>query len=208
MTIVIELAKGASGIAGGVFALLALKVLIDDVKAGKFKLHRWTWAIFLVGAIGGAIYAVEGHAGVTGTVFPVILALALAKVFSLTRQKRYRQKGVERWYHPYGVIGAIVLYTLQLTLHQSPLWGALVAIVVDFLALHIQWENAWKFPHDQTVKPWAYGTVGGLFGLLALSEWTWTGAAYPVYFLFTNLVVVGILMYQQPRVPLPTAAGA
>jgi hypothetical protein len=202
-----EAVRFVCGIAGSLAGAYGSFLYIRTVRKGGAKPEFWTWAIFAIGVTGAAVYTWEGHAGFSGIIFPVSLAVLVDFIFLHTWSEKYKYRDgddedekLAKRYHPALALAALVLYGLQVGLHWPAWAGAIVAIAVDFSALHILWIKCWKKPWTEKWDPWAWGALGGALGLVALQKWNFTSAAFPLYFAVTEAIIVAILLWRTPRV--------
>lgn len=203
--------RWVTSIAGSIALIYALWGYVSGIKQGLIKPHVWTWCVFFVSSGGGAIYTAVKHGGVTGAMVPFVLTAVIGYVlWLLWKHPEYRHKGYEKWYHPWAVVIALTVYACQFVFHFSSLYAALAAVGVDVTAIGMQWVKSWNYPNSELVAPWAWGSLGGLLGLISLEEWNIVSFIWPTYFLLSNLGIVLILKWRQPRVPLlhTTKAGA
>lgn len=77
---------------------------------------------------------------------------------------------------------------------DSPIIGILGAVIVDFIgALPTVW-HAWQKPFEETWQTYALCLVGAVFGVLALSSFTWESLSYPVYLVVVNALTAAIIL--------------
>lgn len=215
MEIVRFIFGGLAAIAGAVGAARYIWATWSNQAKPEF----WTWLIFGFGTTGAAIYTVEGHPGWSGAIFPVTAAFLIDIIFIHTwfPKFRYHQGDEEHkdeklvgWPHKFVLVPAgVIAYGLLIGFHWPALVGALIGIAVDFSALVILALKSWKVPSTEDWPAYLCGAVGGGFGLIALQSWSFTTAAYPVYFAVTEAGIVYILLRKRlSRALVPRAAGA
>lgn len=211
-----ELVRFIFGIGAGLAGAVGAALYIWSIWQEKSKPEFWTWMIFAIGVTGAAVYTVQGHSGVSGAIFPITLAVLIDIIFLHTWFQKFRyREGIDdedeklaRWWHKFLLAPlAVVLYSLLVALHWPPLTGALIGIGVDFSALSILAIKSWKRP--ATEFWWAYlaGAIGGALGLVALQNWNFTTAAFPVYFAVTEAAIVYILLWRPSRIHKKGARG-
>ena len=174
-----------------------IRSITSNVLEHEYRPHFWSWCVFSIGAVGGAIFTWRGGAGISGVILPVVLAVLVCSIFVLTWNEKYRHEGLERGFHRWTAVVAVAVYGLQFALGFPPLWAVLAAIAVDFGAVEIMLEKCWKDEGSEPVIPWVFGTLGGVVGIFALRSWNFTTLAFPIYFSVTNGSFVAILWYKQ-----------
>jgi hypothetical protein len=213
----LETARYILGIAGSIAGAIGAGRYIWSIWRGNAEPEFWTWLIFAVGLTGAAVYTVEGHPGLSGSIFPVTLAALIDIIFVHTWFKRFRYKeGSDEGeklvgpVHKFGLAPlAVVLYGLLVGLQWPALVGVLIGIAVDFSALSILLVKSWRKPNTEDWPAYFAGAIGGVLGLLALQKWNFTTAAFPVYFAVTQAAIVFILLRKRFGLgPIHKAAGA
>jgi hypothetical protein len=211
-----EAVRFICGIGSGVAAAVGAVLYIRSIWRGESKPEFWTWLIFAIGISGAAIYTVEGKPGLSGAIFPVTMAVLINIIFIHTWFKKFRyhegdyeDEKLVWWWHKCIVAPlAFILYALLIGFHWPIFVGVLVGISVDFSALSILAIKSWRNPSSEWW--WAYlcGAIGGLLGLFALENWSFTTWAFPVYFAITQAGLVYILLRRKPRVSQNKARAA
>jgi hypothetical protein len=82
-------------------------------------------------------------------------------------------------------------------LFDSPTLGVLASVVIDLIGALPTVRHAWQKPGEETWQTFAVASVGGLFGLLALSTFNWITLPYATYILIANIFLTSEIIYRR-----------
>jgi hypothetical protein len=185
------------GVAGGVLGFVDYLIYARSVLRGKTRPNAATWigtsAVWFVALISYSLV------GARDTLWFVIASTAGSFVVAVLTT-RY---GV-RWQRSDFVclIGAAGVGVLGF-LTESPLDALCAAMAVDFLALLPTMAKTWKHPDWEEPIPWIVTVVASALTVMAVAlPWELEIAAYPVYLLVMNGVVLALIYRPKVRVSL------
>jgi phosphoglycerol transferase MdoB-like AlkP superfamily enzyme len=88
-------------------------------------------------------------------------------------------------------------------LTESPLNALCAAMVVDFLALFPTLAKTWKHPDWEEPFPWIGTVAASLLTVMAVTlPWEFEIAAYPIYLLVMNSVVLALIYRPKVQISL------
>jgi hypothetical protein len=181
-------------------ALIATRAGIAYIRSiiwGPTRPLRVTWGGWSLVGILGIISSLEGGAGI-GLVATLPFVLLVIITFILSLNPKYGKPGGSKLDYVVGAIAGVVLLT-QLIIQYSPVIGATVAVVADLVFLWPTLREAWRQPELEALRPWVIGAVAETLGIIALANFSYAAAAYPVYVLLGNLAVITALLLRRPK---------
>lgn len=96
----------------------------------------------------------------------------------------------------YCLIGAAVgIYFWWL--FNSPAVAVLIMIAIDFVGVIPTFMHSWKKPNEEVWITYMLSFIGVVCTLLALNDFRITAFAYPLYSLFTNLILALVIMVRR-----------
>lgn len=164
---------------------------INDIIKRRVKPHILSWLGWgFITAIGGFAMLAEGSTWAVALIF-ANTAMCLIIAFSAMIIKR----GVwSTGIHDYVFFGAGLLGILLWQMLDMPVIALICAILAD-LAFGIPTIiKTFKDPSTETPFPWAMSVIAEIFGLLALSNFSFHEAAYPVYLFIFDIIVFLLIL--------------
>lgn len=79
-------------------------------------------------------------------------------------------------------------------LYDSALLAIAATIIIDFIGAMPTLRHSWQRPGEETWQTFALGSLGAAFAVLAISVYTPTSLAFPVYLTIINLVTAWIIL--------------
>jgi hypothetical protein len=92
-----------------------------------------------------------------------------------------------------GAILGIILWQL----FNSPSVGVIACVAIDFIGVMPTIRHSWLKPNEETWPTYAISGVGGIFGILALSNYNIISLTYPLYIVMINIVVSIVIINRQ-----------
>lgn len=93
-------------------------------------------------------------------------------------------------------ISAIVGIVLW-QIFDSPTIGVVSAVAIDFIGALPTIRHSWLRPGEETWQTYALAGLGGIFALLALSNFNWVSMPYAVYIVLINTLLSGIIIHRR-----------
>jgi hypothetical protein len=176
------------GVAGGVLGFIDYLIYARSVMRGKTRPNAATW----IGTSAVWFIALTSYflVGARDTLWFVIASTA-GSFFVALLTVRYGVK----WQRSDFVcltgaagVGALGVLT------ESPLNALSAAMVVDFLALYPTVAKTWKHPDWEEPFPWIVTAAASVLTVMAVSlPWKFEIAAFPIYLLVMNSVVLALI---------------
>lgn len=184
--------KDVLAVVGAIATLLAAMPYLVDIILGKTKpnIVSWlTWTLLTGIGAAAAFAAGEWQAGVQ--TFAVMVWVMSVVLLGL----RY---GIAKFtkFDGFCQTGAFLGVALWLAL-DSPAAAIVVVVMADFIGALPTLRHAWKSPHEETWQTFVYALAGPIMTITSLSVVTLEGLLYPLYFVFINAVIAGVVVYRR-----------
>jgi hypothetical protein len=181
-----------TAVAGKVAGVISLVAFIPYVLAtlrGKTRPNRASWWIWtVVGSMLGASYYSSGADHTIWVPVSYIIGPFVIAILSL----KYGEGGWTRFDRAC-LLGAGAS-ALMWWLFSSPLVALCINIVIDVMGALPTIRKSYREPEGEDRTAWTLFSVGNTVNLLAIEEWTFAIAVYPVYmFLTAGLITLLVL---------------
>lgn len=183
-----------AGLVAGFLSLIAYLPYALDTMRGNAQPNRATWIIWTV--VGGLLFA-SYNAAAGGAARWVPLADALGPALIAALAMRH---GKGEWNRL--DVGCLVLAGVSLIgwrLTGSPVVTLQINLFLAFLAAIPTFCSAYRNPGSEPPLVWGLFLLSNVLNLLAIDEWNWTSAAYPLYTVFTAGLVNALIWGAFPR---------
>lgn len=166
--------------------------LIDTVK-GKIKPNKVSFALWSIAPIITSFAQFKQGVGIQSLmtlsvgIFPIIIFLG-----SFVNKKAYWK--ITRFDLSIGALSLLGLLFWEITKVGNI--AIFFGILADGLAYVPTITKAYKFPETESAWPWLAVSVNGLFTLLTLTTFNFANSAFPLYFLFVNLIVFFVVQFK------------
>jgi hypothetical protein len=180
------------GAIAGTTTLLGFVPYWLSILRGKTRPNRATWVIWsIVGVILSTSY---WAAGARDTIW-VPLSYVIGPIVTSLLGIRWGEGGWTR-FDRRCLVGTAVSLLLWFIL-KSPLVALGLNLLIDFLGALPTIEKTTRDPEGEDRLAWVLFAIGNGFNLLAISEWSWAIAAYPIYLFCICFWMVVLLL--RPR---------
>lgn len=92
------------------------------------------------------------------------------------------------------IIGFILWWVFN-----SPAIAVIAAVIIDFIGTAPTIRHAWLNPEEETLSTFALAAGGGVFALLALTEYSWSSVPYLLYIAVINTITVLAILFSVNR---------
>lgn len=169
----------------------AIPYIIEIVRGTtKPRVVSWlTWSV-LTGIAGIASY-VDGQ-------YPAAILMFFATIETLLiviLGWKHGDRKIER-FDIVCLVGALIGIILW-QVFNSPAIAVVAAVSIDLIGGLPTIVHSWQKPHEETWLTFFLAFLGGLCTVLAISEWTVTSVAYPLYIVVINLAFVMVLFVRR-----------
>lgn len=155
-----------------------------DTLRGTTKPNRVTWLIWAVNPLIAAFAALADGAGLaTVTVFATGMGPLLVFFASFVNKNSYWQ--LNRFDYFCGACSIVALMLWVLT--EGPILPISLAIASDAFAVAPTLIKSWYHPETETGLVYTLGLFCALTSFAAISKWTYSAYAFPVYLVIANL---------------------
>lgn len=187
-----------AGAVAGLLSLIAYVPYARDTARGIAQPSRATWIIWSV--VGTLLFA-SYSAAAGGPARWVALADALGPAIIAILALRYGKAGWT-W------LDAACLFLAGLSLMGwavtgSPLVALAINLLLAFLGAVPTLRNVYRAPATEPKLVWGLFLTSNVLNLLAIEQWTWSSACYPVYTVVTAGLVNALIW--RPSLPPPAA---
>lgn len=177
-----------AGIFAGILEFLAFFLYIISIVKGKTVPNRATW--FVLTVVGFAIAVSYYASGARDTMWvPVVYAVGPFIIFLLSIKK-----GEGGWslFDRFSLVGAFMSLILW-WISGSALVALLFNISIDFFGMLPTVKKSYYNPKSEEGFPWLISSFSGVVNIFAIENLSFSIIIYPVYILFINGLVTGLL---------------
>jgi hypothetical protein len=180
------------GIVGALTNVGATIPYVRDIFRHKTKPQRAMWWIYA--GLFTLLFAAQLDAK-SGWVLALTAEYVLSSTLLAVLSLRYGYGS----FHKRDVlsIGIAVLGLAAWLITDNPLLAILMVVIVDFAGFWLTIVKSWHAPHSETLISWELSLVGNVFGVFAVSSWSFTVLVYPVYAVIGTGLLVGVLIYRR-----------
>jgi hypothetical protein len=189
--------KSLLSIFGTAVALYSGALYLWSIVRGPTRPHRVTWGGWTLAGILGLWASYEGGAGI-GLLVTATFVIIVTLTFGLSLLPRYGVNGGSRYDYIAGGLAASGIIAWRI-FDFSPETAATIAVVADAVFLWFTLHKAWQEPETEAIQPWVLGTVALLLGVVSLGDYGYAAAAFSVYILIGNILIVNALLIQRLR---------
>ena len=177
-----------AGCSAALLSLFGTVRYVRDVRRGKTRPHRGTWAIWsVIGVIGTASHAADGAhwslvmiAGQTLTTVAVLLLALTQGVGSMTRAN-----AVMLAFAAMGIVGW--LYSANPTVATA--W----VVFADAIGVAMMLPKTWADPHGETLMMFVLATISGILGMVAVGGYDPALLLLPGYLFLANGLLAAVI---------------
>ena len=188
-----------SGITAGILAFSACPIYLSAILAGKTRPDRVTW--WILALVSGMIAASYYASGARDTIWLPVGYTASFLVIALFSLKYGEGPFRLHWLDRLSLIGSLTSAAVWWSL-RSPVPALFMNICTEFIGLIPTMSKAYRRPWTENPTAWVISTVASVFNVLAIEQWTFIIASYPVYVLLTNTMIAYFIM-QKKQMELP-----
>jgi hypothetical protein len=177
-----------SGLLGSIFTVLCFIPYIITTLQGKTKPNRATWWVW---GINGSVLCLGNlAAGADYTMLPLICAV-VAQLCVAILSIKHGEGGWNRFDRKC-LIASGISFLLWRILNYDII-AIILPLLIDILAALPTLKKSYYKPETEDLLTYALYTVGGLFTVLAIQDWSFEIAITPLYVLLINAVLVILL---------------
>lgn len=180
------------GIASSILAILSILPYIRDILQHQTKPHAYSWLVWSLLQIIGAIAQWQDGAGY-GAWALAIAAFNSTLVFLLAF--RYGTHNITR-FDTLCLIAALIAIILYL-LMDNPLIAVVLVVLIDFLAFLPTFRKGWQEPETETVSTYAMSGLANFVALFALQQYTLITALYIGSLFLSNASFVAMIFLKK-----------
>lgn len=182
--------KTAFLVIGSLITIASVVPYLIDIARGKTKPNLVSWITWtLLTAIATVAEFSAGEYFTAIFTAAAVVETGSVVVFGLAKKAYVRYETFDVVCQIAALVG-IVLWQV----FDSPLIGILGAVIIDFIGALPTVRHAWQKPFEETWQTYALCFIGAIFGLLALSSFTWASLAYPLYLALINFLTVSVIL--------------
>jgi hypothetical protein len=187
------------GLIAGFLSLIAYLPYARDTIRGAAQPNRATWIIWSI--VGGLLFA-SYNAAAGGAARWVPLADAVGPAVMAVLAIRYGKGGWTRL--DAGCLLLAGLSVIGWVVTGSPMVTLGINLLLAFLGAIPTFRNVYHRPGAEPALVWRLFLLSNVLNLLAIEQWSWSSAAYPVYAVFTaglvNALICRPALRQRARV--------
>lgn len=186
------------GFAAGVLSVGAIGVYLVDIVRGGTRPSKVTW--WVLALLNGALAASYFATGARETVW-----LPASYAFGFLIVAGFSVRHGEGTWLPLDWLcfGGALIGVAAWELLRSPTIALALLVLVDLLGMAPTFVKAWRRPWTESRAAWIAGTAASLINVLAITQWSVEVAAYPLYALGVNGLVMGLILRRRIDVTAP-----
>ncbi len=168
---------------------------VRGILRGEVKPHSFSWFVWgLLTAIGFVAQVVGGGgAGTWVTGFTAVASFGFALVGLGASSRVYITKS--DWVFFICALAAIPVWYFT----GNPLWSVVMITVIDAAAFVPTFRKAYFHPETENAWTYTFSSIKFVFGLAALSMFSWTTVLYPASLILANGVFVCMLLWKRSQ---------
>jgi hypothetical protein len=182
-------------IAATVLGTLNTVPYIINIFRHKTTPHSYSWLVWTILQITGALAMLGGGAGGIGVVYLSVGAVLC--LFVLLLSLRYGTKNITA-FDKVCLVGALTATAIWFFLRQ-PLLSVIFVAVIDFVAFLPTFRKAYEEPCSETVSMYFLSGVAQLLALVALSAYNVSTTLYLIALAITNMVFTTMVLLRRAR---------
>jgi hypothetical protein len=176
------------GLLGSIFTVLCFIPYIITTLKGKTKPNRATWWVW---GINGSVLCLGNlAAGADYTMLPLVCAV-VAQLYIAILSIKHGEGGWNR-FDRRCLIASGISFILWRILNYDII-AIILPLLIDILAALPTLKKSYYEPETEDLLTYILYTVGGLFTVLAIQDWSFKIAITPFYVLLINVVIVLLL---------------
>ena len=183
--------QGLLGILAGLLSLPALGFYVWGILRHETKPNRVTWWVFAFISI-AVILSYRGVGAWDTLWLPITYALSYVCIGVLSIKYGDGQFSLS-WLDRAALIGGIAS-VIAYCLVSSPLLALFLAMLSEFIAMIPTAIKSYTNPETEDRTAWIIGTLASFVNVLAIGEWSLGIAAYPVWAVASNALIVYLLI--------------
>ncbi|CAN5196630.1 hypothetical protein BH11PAT4_BH11PAT4_7240 [soil metagenome] len=166
------------------FLFTAFVPYVRDMLRGTTKPERASWFIWaILGSIALSSQYAEGAQW--SLVFPTLDTFFGIVIFGFSI--KYGMGGFTR--RDKASLGVAAFGLLIWYITSEPLVALIIVIAIDAAGSYLTVTKAYEAPESETMFSWVMTALAGIPALLAVGDWSFALAVYPVYIVFANASV-------------------
>lgn len=184
-----ETSKLLFGVLSSVLSVIVFIPYYRDILRRKTQPHMYSWLVWGILQITGALAILKGGAGY-GSWWLVVGAFFCLGIFVLSF--KFGTKNVKR-FDLYCLIAAVIAFAAYLFV-QDPLYSVILVVIIDTVGFFPTFRKGYEEPHTETASLYVLSATTNLIGLLALQQYSLTTALYTSVLFVTNSIMSIILI--------------
>jgi len=173
-------------------AIFGIIPYVIDIFKGKTKPHSYSWLIWAILQIIGAVSMFSIGAG-WGALSVGVGAVLCSFIFILSL--KYGTHNI-KIFDTICLIGALIAIVVYFFLH-NPVLAVLIVALVDLLGSLPTLRKAYEEPETETASTYMFSFFSTVLALLALSIFTFENSLYLISITITNALSVIIILYRR-----------
>jgi|SRR3989344_1128090 len=184
------------GLLAGALELSSLPIYVYSIFCGKTKPSRVTWWVLAI--VTGMITLSYYASGARETIWlpaAYTLSFAIVAILSLRYGDGPFTLSLMDRLSLVAAAGSGIVWFFA----KSPVPALFMNICTEFAGLVPTMYKAYYRPWTESRLPWAIGTAAAFLNILAIDEWSFVIAAYPLYIFASNAIITAFLFPQKKR---------
>jgi len=178
------------GIIAGIISFIAYIIYVYSITKGESKPNRITWWIW---TFMGLVLAISYYfSGAKNTIWSPIVEFIGPLLVSLLSIK-YGEGGIQNKTDIFCLCGGVFSIILWI-IFNSPIIALVINLFIDLFALTPTIKKSFIRPEGENFWAWFGTGIGDTINLFAIEKFTFGISIYPIYMLFADIIIIGILL--------------
>jgi hypothetical protein len=184
-----------SGWVSGGILIIGLGIYLRAIAQGKASSNRVTWGIWVLvnGLFCFSYYEANGLVASIWVPFVYLAGTAAIFIFLL----KFGQQGHWSWVEKTALLCVGIILALWF-IFQSPLSTLTLTLLVDIFGAVPLIVTVWRDPRADYAPAWYVGLVANTLNLLAVEQWDYANASYPLYLTLLTLTMSVLIRFPRP----------
>jgi hypothetical protein len=186
--------KNIVGITAIGVAIISYIPYFGDIFAGKTKPHAFSWLVW--GVLNAIVFFGQlSDGGGAGSWVVGFTAAVTLSIFFIALKKGEKNIVAFDWFCLVGAGAALVPWLIT----NDPLLSVILVTIIDLLGFIPTIRKSYEKPHQETLITFALSTVKYFLAIVALQNYSWVTALFPLAMVIANIFFVALLIVRRKQ---------
>lgn len=184
------------------FVLVGFALYVRSMFRDGTKPHPFTWFLFAV--VDGTVFVAQVQHGGGPGAWVLGLSTLAGIVLFLFALKRGEKRIVKI---DWACLALALIGIVAWNVTDNALYAVVLASITDAIAKVPTIRKSYVRPHEESLTIWLTGIVNFSLSIVALSSLTWTTALFPAEIIFTNALLIAVILLRRRRLAVQAKTG-